>query len=257
VIEEAIEGAEEEVSAAAGGIDHRRRVEAELAHAALEGAIEDERLDEARRLEERESLADLFVERLVEIAEKSSVARAEAELRGVGVWGAEEIEERARDLERRGDAPEEIVSRIEEIARGLEVGQLAKRGEQVVALGEVRRTVFVLPIPAGPSRQTSASRAKSESSRASGMSRRPKSDVGSTTKPSKSDCNSVPCTTQRRSQPYSSFGCRWRRALIVGPVLVAAIGRDAPSTPAPPARSTLTAPTAAPTAATPESRARD
>src|SRR5690606_39720232 len=79
VLEEAVEGAEEEVAAAAGRVDQIRVVEAELRDGGLEGAVEDEALDEVRGLQQREALADALVQVLVEVAEEAGVRLAEAQ----------------------------------------------------------------------------------------------------------------------------------------------------------------------------------
>jgi hypothetical protein len=71
--EQAPEAAEQEVPGAAGGIDHPHDLEAEGVDRRIERAVENELLDEVRRLEQGELLARGLGEVLVEIAEESRV----------------------------------------------------------------------------------------------------------------------------------------------------------------------------------------
>jgi hypothetical protein len=56
---------------AAGRVDHPHLAKAELANRRVEGAIEDELLDELRRLKQRIALARLLGEVLVEVSQKA------------------------------------------------------------------------------------------------------------------------------------------------------------------------------------------
>ena len=138
MIDEAIERAEKKVSAPASRVDERRVVEPEARNGPLEGAVEDVRLDEVRRLEQGEALLRLFVEALVKVPEKARVRLPEAKRRRLRVRRAEQIEQRPRTVDRRTELPHGVVRRVEEVLRCGEVRELLEDRQEVVAVGEVR-----------------------------------------------------------------------------------------------------------------------
>ena len=80
VVGQAVERAGEKVAAAAGRIDHpeglplrAQGLRIELGQRRRERVIQDVRLDEVRRLQEREALADVLVEILVEVTQEPAV----------------------------------------------------------------------------------------------------------------------------------------------------------------------------------------
>ena len=71
LVEQAGEPAEQEVARAAGRVDHPDLAEAELADRRVERPVEDELLDELRRLQQGVALARRLGEVLVEVAEEA------------------------------------------------------------------------------------------------------------------------------------------------------------------------------------------
>ena len=72
--EQSLERADQEVAATARGVDHLHGRQPVLGERGREGAIEDERLDEDRRLQQGEPLLGVLGEVLIQVAEESRVA---------------------------------------------------------------------------------------------------------------------------------------------------------------------------------------
>lgn len=73
LLEQAVEGTEDEAARAAGGIDHLDHVVAELFDRRREREVEDELLDELRGLEQGVGLASRLGEVLVEVAKETGI----------------------------------------------------------------------------------------------------------------------------------------------------------------------------------------
>ena len=86
-IDQPLEAAQQEVAGAAGRVDHPHFAEAELADGRRQRAVEDELLDELRRLQQRVALARGFRQVLVEVAEEAGVPVGVGEVvhQGAGV----------------------------------------------------------------------------------------------------------------------------------------------------------------------------
>src|SRR5690606_27719246 len=111
------EGAEQEVPRAAGRIDELHLGEAELLDGSVERLLEDELLDEVRRLQERVALAHRLRQVLVEVTEEPRVAAiligsGESERRRSGgcVDLLEEIQQRSRSFAGGSEHPDRVVS---------------------------------------------------------------------------------------------------------------------------------------------------
>ena len=72
-VEQPLEAAEQEVARPAGRVDHLEAFERPLGERRLQGAVEDELLDEDRRLEQRVPLLRVLGDVLVEVAEEAGV----------------------------------------------------------------------------------------------------------------------------------------------------------------------------------------
>ena len=132
--EQALEGAEQEVARAAGRVDQLAasgRPNSSIA--GVERAVEDERLDEVRRLQQRVGFLRRLGEVLVEVAEEAGVARRVGEV--VDGGGRRRSRRRARSqssIDRAGavaddrQPPERVVALVEQRRGGGDVAASRK-----------------------------------------------------------------------------------------------------------------------------------
>ena len=121
-VEQAVEGAEQEVAGAAGGVDELEAFEGPLFEGWFEGAVEDEFLDEDRGLQQRVGVLGVLGQVLVQVAEEAGGQRAVRQVvdeRAVIVAAAPEVEQpRYR-----------VTGRRDELQRGVRVDQRLRRGQ--------------------------------------------------------------------------------------------------------------------------------
>ena len=130
----------EKVSRAAGRINHPDDLTAEGLDGRGQRAVEDELLDEDRRLEKRVTFAGELGEVLVEIAEEASVPLRIGEIMhqraGLGIGLAPEIEQVFRRIARRSDLPERIVFPVEEFLHRRQRANVREDFLEVFALSQ-------------------------------------------------------------------------------------------------------------------------
>ena len=122
--EEPGERSEQEVARAAGGVDQPHLLVAERLDRRGQRAVEDERLDEPRRLEQRVAFPRVLGDLLIEVAEQARVAEPVLpvarggervnQLSGRGIDRAQEGEEIGRSVAADRETPERIVPAIEQ-----------------------------------------------------------------------------------------------------------------------------------------------
>src|SRR4051812_47358816 len=102
----------------AGGIDETHFAVPERLNRRRQRTIENEGLHESRCLEQRVSLTDRLGQVLVKVSEESCVERLIDEvvddLAAVGIDPLPELDERARRIGRQRQAPERVVTTIEQ-----------------------------------------------------------------------------------------------------------------------------------------------
>ncbi len=136
--EEPREGAEEEVAAAAGGVDEADLFGADLLEGGGERPVEEELFHELGRLEEGVALAGGLGEVLIEVAEKAGrpcgVGEVVEEVAGL-VALLPELAEEARAVGGKSKREGRVVLRVEEVRGAGELADLAEEGEEDVAVG--------------------------------------------------------------------------------------------------------------------------
>ncbi len=147
------EAAQQEVAAAAGRVDHPQLLVAEFLDGRLQRAVEDPRLHEVRRLQQRVAFARILREVLVKIAEEAGVplglgevVRQRARLRH---HFAEEAEQRHGAVARQRQAKQRVVRGVEQPREPGQARRLLEGGEQVFRIGIVRAgaEIGLLPLP--------------------------------------------------------------------------------------------------------------
>lgn len=140
LLEQAVEGTEDEVARAAGGIDHLDHVVAELFDRRREREVEDELLDELRGLEQGVGLASRLGEVLVEVAEEAGVPLGVGEVMDQAAGFAAptpEGDQVLRLVVRQRDLVERVVPLVEERLADLSAGDGVEALVQPVAQGLV------------------------------------------------------------------------------------------------------------------------
>ena len=138
--EQALEGAEQKVPRAAGGVDQADRLVAEGLDGGLERAVEDEVFDEVRGLQQGVALAGGFREVLVEVAEEAGVpgvvGEVVDEVAGGGVDLLPEGEQRRGAVGGQPVGEQGVLAGVVEGGEGRGLGEVLEDGDQVVAVGE-------------------------------------------------------------------------------------------------------------------------
>ena len=121
-VEQAVEGAEQEVAGSAGGVDEPEAFEGALCQRWFEGAVEDELLDEDRGLQQGVGVLRVLGQVLVQVAEEPGGQRTIREVvheRAVLAPASPEVKQR-RDR---------VTGRRDEVQRGMRVDQRLRRGQ--------------------------------------------------------------------------------------------------------------------------------
>ena len=138
-VKESVKGAKQEVPRAAGGIDEAHPGEPKGLHRRIEGLIKNKLLDELRGLKQREALAHVLGQLLVQVPEKTRVLAVEGR-RGFAFLArvTKKIEQQVSPVGGRRQHPNRIVLGVKEVDGAGELGKLAEHHEQVVAWREKR-----------------------------------------------------------------------------------------------------------------------
>ena len=121
-IQQAVEGAQQEVPGPAGGVDELEAFEGPFFQRGFEGAVEDELLDEDRRLQQRVGVLGVLGQVLVQVAEEAGGQRLVRQVvneRAVLVAAAPEVEQRRH----------RVTGRRDEVQRGMLVDQRLRGGQ--------------------------------------------------------------------------------------------------------------------------------
>ena len=162
-VEQTVEGAEQEVAGAAGGVDEPEAFERTFFQRWFEGAVEDELLDEDRRLQQRVGVLGVLGEVLVQVAEEPGGQRGVGQVvdeRAVLAAAAPEVEQPGHRVTGRRDQVQRGVRVDQRLRRG-QPGQVVDRDLQPFAVGvlgvgaeERRAGRRVLPDDGSPGRRS-------------------------------------------------------------------------------------------------------
>ncbi len=141
-LEDPGKGVEEEVTGTAGRIDEPHHLVPKLGQRWIQGAIEDELLDEIGRLQQGVLRARGLGEILVQVTEKARapgwVGKVVGKLPAIRVELAPELDKQARAIGRQLQLPERILLLVEQCGRAWQLPNLAKNPVQIAQLGITR-----------------------------------------------------------------------------------------------------------------------